>query len=173
MIPVFAPAFTAQPATNLIVVAGGTAGFNAAVSGSAPLACQWRENDANLTDGDGISGTTTTNLTLAGVTTNSTANYTLVITNAYGSITSSVAALTVILPPGLTGVAANPDGSVTLTLAGSPGFSYILESTTNFVSGSGWLPVATNVFDSTGVWQFNDISATTFPQRFYRLKYTQ
>ena len=173
VIPVFAPAFTAQPATNLIVVAGGTAVFSATASGSAPLAYQWCENDINLTDGGGVSGTTTTNLTLAGVTTNSTANYTLVITNAYGSITSSVAALTVILPPGITGVAANPDGSVTLNLSGSPGFSYVLESTTNFISGDGWLPVATNVFDATGVWQFNDVSATTSPQRFYRLKYTQ
>ncbi len=173
LIPVFAPVFTAQPATNLIVMAGGTAVFSAAASGSAPLACQWCENGTNLTDGSGLSGTATTNLTLTDVTTNSTANYTLVITNAYGSITSSVAALTVILPPGITGVGANPDGSVTLSLAGSPGFSYVLESTTNFVSGDGWLPVATNVFDTTGVWQFNDVSAATFPQRFYRLKYTQ
>ncbi len=173
LIPVFPPVFTARPATNLIVVAGSTVTFSAAASGSAPLAFQWYENGANLTDGDGISGTTTTNLMLTGVTTNSTANYTLVVTNAYGSITSCVAALTVILPPGLTGVAANPDGSVTLNLAGSPGFSYVLESTTNFVSGGDWLPVATNVFDATGVWQFNDVSAPTSPQRFYRLKYTQ
>ncbi len=173
LIPVFPPVFTARPATNLIVVAGSTVTFSAAASGSAPLAFQWYENGANLTDGDGISGTTTTNLMLTGVTTNSTANYTLVVTNSYGSITSCVAALTVILPPGLTGVAANPDGSVTLNLAGSPGFSYVLESTTNFVSGGDWLPVATNVFDATGVWQFNDVSAPTSPQRFYRLKYTQ
>jgi Pro-kumamolisin, activation domain/Immunoglobulin I-set domain/Subtilase family/Viral BACON domain len=173
LIPVFPPVFTARPATNLIVVAGSTVTFSAAASGSAPLAFQWYENGANLTDGDGISGTTTTNLMLTGVTTNSTANYTLVVTNSYGSITSCVAALTVILPPGLTGVTANPDGSVTLNLAGSPGFSYVLESTTNFVSGGDWLPVATNVFDATGVWQFNDVSAPTSPQRFYRLKYTQ
>jgi subtilase family serine protease len=173
MIAILPPAFTAQPPTNLTVLAGSTITISAMASGTAPLAYQWLMNGASLANGAGVSGVTTTNLMLTSVSTNSAANYSLVVTNAYGSITSSVAALTVILPPGITGVAANPDGSVTLNLTGSPGFSYVLESTTNFVSGSGWLPVATNVFDATGVWQFNDVSATTFPQRFYRLKYTQ
>jgi subtilase family serine protease len=169
----FPPAFTAEPATNLTVLAGSNAGFSATASGSAPLAYQWRKNDTNLANGGAVSGATTTNLTFTNVTTSNAANYTLVVTNTFGSITSSVAALTVILPPGITGVAANPDGSVTLNLTGSPGVSYVLESTTNFVSGSGWLPIVTNVFDLTGVWQFNDVSATNFAQSFYRLKYTQ
>jgi Pro-kumamolisin, activation domain/Immunoglobulin I-set domain/Carbohydrate binding domain/Viral BACON domain len=172
VIAILPPAFTAQP-TNLTVLAGNSAMFSASASGTAPLAYQWLKNGTNVANGGDISGATTTNLTITGVTTNDSANYTLVITNAYGSITSSVAALTVVLPPGINGVAINPDGSVTLILAGSPGVSYVLESTTNFNSGSGWLPVATNVFDTTGVWQFNDVSATTSPQRFYRLKYTQ
>ena len=173
LITVSPPAITVQPATNLTVLAGGTAAFSASASGSAPLACQWRKNGANLANGGGISGTTTTNLTFTGVTTNSAANYTLVITNAYGAITSSVAALTVVLPPGITGVAANPDGSVTLSLTGSPDVRYVLETTTNLASSASWLPVATNVFDPTGVWLFNDVSATNFTQNFYRLKYTQ
>ncbi len=173
LLAVFGPAFTSQPPTNLTVLAGSTVVLSATASGTAPLAYQWLKNGASLANGGDISGATTTNLTFTGVTTNDSANYTLVITNSYGSITSSVAALTVVLPPGITGVAVNPDGSVTLNLAGSPGVSYVLESTTNFNSGSVWLPVATNVFDITGVWQFNDMSATTFPQRFYRLKYTQ
>ncbi len=62
---------------------------------------------------------------------------------------------------------------MTLNLTGSPGVSYVLESTTNLVSSEGWQPVATNLFDLTGVWQFNDTSATNFAQRFYRLKYSQ
>jgi subtilase family serine protease len=173
LVAISPPVFTAQPPTNLTVLAGSTVVLNASASGSAPLTYQWRTNGANLVDGGGISGSATNNLTLTSVTTNSTANYSVVVTNAYGSITSSVTALTVVLPPGINGVAANPNGSVTLSLSGSPGVSYVLESTTNFVSGSGWQPVATNVFDVTGAWQFNDMSAASFPQRFYRLKYTQ
>jgi hypothetical protein len=169
-IAVFAPAFTAQPPTNLAVLAGSDVTLNAAASGTAPLVDQWFENGVKLANGAGVSGVTTTNLMLTSVTTNSTANYSLVVTNAYGAITSSVTALTVVLPPAITGVAANPDGSVTLSLAGSPGVSYILLSATNLAS-SVWQPVATNVFDITGVWLFNDVTATNFPQRFYRLEY--
>ena len=107
---------------------------------------------------------------MTSVTISNAANYFLVVTNAYGAITSSVTALTVVLPPAINGVAANPDGTVTLSLAGSPGVSYILVSTTDLVSYV-WLPVATNVFDGTGVWLFNDSQVTNFPQRFYRLEY--
>jgi hypothetical protein len=173
MLAIFGPAFTSLPPTNLTILAGNTVVLSATASGTAPLAYQWLKNGTSLANGGDISGATATNLTFTGVTTNDSANYTLVITNAYGSITSSVAVLTVVLPPGINSVAVNPDGSVTLNLTGSPGISYVLESTTNFNSGSGWLPTATNVFDPTGVWQFNDVSATTFPQRFYRLKYSQ
>jgi hypothetical protein len=40
-------------------------------------------------------------------------------------------------------------------------------------ASGGWLPVATNTLDSSGVWQFNDAQATNFTQRFYRLKLVQ
>ncbi len=167
----YAPAFTALPPTNLVVLAGSNVALNAAASGTAPLVDQWFKNGATLANGAGVSGATTTNLMLTSVTTNSTANYFLVVTNAYGAITSSVTALTVVLPPAINGVAANPDGSVTLNLAGSTGVSYVLVSTTNLTS-SVWLPIATNVFDVTGVWLFNDVTATNFAQRFYRLEYS-
>ena len=151
-------------------MAGTTVMLNAAASGTAPLVDQWFQNGAKLNNSAGVSGATTTNLILTSVTISNTANYSLVVTNVYGAITSSVTALTVVLPPAITGVTANPDGTVTLSLAGSPGVSYILLSTTNLASNV-WQPVATNVFDVTGVWLFNDVTATNFAQRFYRLEY--
>jgi hypothetical protein len=165
------PAFTSQP-TNLTILAGNTATFSATANGTAPLVYAWRKNNNNLANGLGISGATSPSLALTGVTTNSAGDYTLVITNVYGSATSSVATLTVVLPPTISGVVANPDGTVTLGLAGSPGVSYILEGNTNITSAAGWQPIATNVMDLTGVWSFNDLQATNFPQLFYRLKYS-
>jgi len=165
------PAFTSQP-TNLTILAGNTASFSATANGTAPLVYGWRKNGINLANGLGISGATSPSLALTGVTTNSAGDYTLVITNVYGSATSSVATLTVVLPPTITGVVANPNGTVTLGLAGSPGVSYILEGNTNITSAAGWQPIATNVMDLTGVWSFNDLQATNFPQLFYRLKYS-
>jgi hypothetical protein len=163
---------TSQP-TNLTEVAGETAIFNAAASGTAPLVYQWMDNGINLADGPVVSGTTTPNLTLINVSTNSAGDYSLVVTNAYGSITSSVAALTVVLPPTIVGLGANSDGSISLQLGGSPGAAYVLETKSALGSPGAWQPVATNVFDQTGLWQFTDLQITNFPQKYYRLKYTQ
>jgi subtilase family serine protease len=97
----FAPAITAQPA-NLTVLSGGNAVFSATASGSTPLVYQWQKNGTNISNGAGISGATSNVLTLATVTTNSSGNYNLSVTNSFGAITSSVATLTVVFPPGIT-----------------------------------------------------------------------
>ncbi|MDR3456416.1 MAG: protease pro-enzyme activation domain-containing protein [Verrucomicrobiae bacterium] len=97
LIPGFAPFISTQP-TNLVVLAGGSAIFSAAVSGSTNLAYQWLENGTNIANGAGISGATNNILTLSAVTANSAANYALVVTNLFGVATSSVATLTVVVP---------------------------------------------------------------------------
>ena len=99
--PGFAPATTTQP-TNLTLLAGGTAVFSAMATGSTNLTYQWQKNGLNLANGTGIAGSTTTNLTLTAVTTNSNGNYSLLVTNIFGATTSSVANLTVVLPPAIT-----------------------------------------------------------------------
>jgi subtilase family serine protease len=96
----FVPTFAAQP-TNLALLTGSNAVFAVSVVGSTNLIYQWRKNGTNFA-GAGISGTNTATLTLTGITTNSTANYTVIVTNLFGVATSSVAALTVVLPPGIT-----------------------------------------------------------------------
>jgi arabinogalactan endo-1,4-beta-galactosidase len=165
-----APCILTQP-TNVTILTGKNAAFSAAVIGATPIAYQWQQNGTNLTDRIGISGANTTNLTLTDITNNSTANYTLVVTNVYGSVTSSAAILTVLNPaPVITGVATNPDGSFTLNFAGTQGDTYVLETTTNLFSTDSWQPIVTNTLDSSGVWQFTDLQAVDFQQQFYRLK---
>ena len=165
-----APFILTQP-TNMTILTGNDAAFNAAVIGAAPLTYQWQQNGTNLADGIGVSGVNTTNLTLTGVASNSATNYTLVVTNAYGAVTSSVVTLTVLnLAPVIAGVVTNPDGSFTLDLAGTPGETYVLETTSNLISTESWQPIATNTFDGTGLWQFTDTQAVHFEQQFYRLK---
>jgi arabinogalactan endo-1,4-beta-galactosidase len=164
------PFILTQP-TNVAILTGSNAAFSAAVIGAPPLVYQWQQNGTNLADGAGISGVNTTNLTFTGVTNNSTTSYTFVITNVYGSVTSSEAMLTVLNPtPVITGVVAHPDGSFTLTFAGTPDRTYVLETTTNLSSTDNWQPIATNTLDSGGIWQFTDMQAVDFPQQFYRLK---
>jgi len=102
----FPPQFTAQP-TNLAILAGGTAVFSAGVSGSSPLTYQWRENGTNLVNGGNVSGATTGMLTLASVNTNNNGNYSLSVSNSYGSVTSSAATLTVVFQPNFAGSLTN------------------------------------------------------------------
>ena len=90
-----APLVDTQPmsCTNL---AGTTAKFTTAASGASPLSYQWRKNGTNLVNTGNLSGVTTTNLGIGNLQTNDSGNYTVVVTNAYGSVTSSVAVLSVL-----------------------------------------------------------------------------
>ena len=87
-----------QPASRTNII-GTTASFSVTASGTAPLSYQWRKNNTNLTDGTGISGVTTATLTLANVQLSSASNYSVLVTDAYGGVTSQTAVLTVIANP--------------------------------------------------------------------------
>jgi uncharacterized delta-60 repeat protein len=86
-----------QPAsrTNL---AGTTASFWVSGSGTPPLSYQWLKAGQPLADGGNLSGSSTRTLTLSNVLGGDMGGYSVVVSNASGSITSSVAYLTVIEP---------------------------------------------------------------------------
>ncbi len=126
---IFPPAFTTQP-TNQTVIAGGGAVFGASVTGAAPLAFHWRQNNTNLIDGGNISGATTSTLTLTSTVATNAGSYTLFATNIYGAATSSVATLTVNLPPTITSPLATQTAqcgsnvTYSVTASGTPPLSY-------------------------------------------------
>ncbi len=72
------------------VTAGQTATFNVVATGTAPLSYQWQKNGVNIAGATGPSYTTPVT-TLA----NSGATFRCIISNVYGSATSSAATLTV------------------------------------------------------------------------------
>jgi hypothetical protein len=88
------PTIILQPAsrTNL---AGTTATFTNTANGTWPLSYQWQKNGLGMIDGGNVLGSATTNLKLTDVQDADAANYTVVITNVAGSVTSSVASLIV------------------------------------------------------------------------------
>jgi alpha-tubulin suppressor-like RCC1 family protein len=86
------PSITAQP-TNRTVAASSNAVFSVGVIGTAPLHYQWLFNGARLTNSAKISGATNASLVLSNVQATNTGNYQVVVTNAFGSVTSSNAAL--------------------------------------------------------------------------------
>jgi endonuclease/exonuclease/phosphatase family metal-dependent hydrolase len=83
------PAITTQP-QNQFVLAGQTATFSVAATGTPPLSYQW------FFSGTNIAGATTNPFTLANVQLTNAGNYSVVITNIAGSATSSAALLTVL-----------------------------------------------------------------------------
>jgi Tfp pilus assembly protein PilE len=82
------PTISSEPG-NQTVTSGGSASFSVTASGAAPLSYQWRD------DGATVSGATNMSYTLAGARVNNAGSYTVVVSNAYGIVTSTVAVLTV------------------------------------------------------------------------------
>jgi hypothetical protein len=93
-----------QP-TSQAVSNSGSATFTVFAIGQGNLAYQW------YFDGSPIENATSENLTLTNITTDQTGGYFAVITNSYGSVTSSVAALSLLFP--FTFVTNN--GTITIT----------------------------------------------------------
>jgi hypothetical protein len=90
------PGISGQPLSQ--TVGAGTTNFlTVGATGTAPLSYQWQFNGINLTNGGNISGVTTNTLKISGVTTNNGGGYSVIVTNAGGSVTSSNAILTVIV----------------------------------------------------------------------------
>jgi len=87
------PQIVTQP-TNEVVVAGSTAQFTVSASSSVPMFYQWYFN----TNAPISSPSSFATLTLPNVTPLSAGSYSVIISNAFGSVTSSVASLTVELP---------------------------------------------------------------------------
>ncbi len=94
----FPPAITGPPLSQTNIV-GGTAQFNAAVSGSEPLTYRWYQAYAPLSDDARHFGTTTPNLTISNLTLSDATYYMISVTSPFGTVTGLVATLTVIAPP--------------------------------------------------------------------------
>jgi hypothetical protein len=90
---VVAPWFVVQPTSNALY-AGLTATFQGLATGSS-FSYQWLQGNQLLADGTDLSGSKTATLTLSNIAAANAGNYTLVASNSSGSVTSSVAALTV------------------------------------------------------------------------------
>jgi hypothetical protein len=77
-----------QPA-SLAVSSGNPATFSVTATGTAPLSYQWRKNGTNL------SGGTSSTYVIVSAQTTDAGNYSVVVSNAAGSVTSASASLTV------------------------------------------------------------------------------
>jgi sugar lactone lactonase YvrE len=108
-------------------------------------------------------------LPLRNVTPANAGGYRAIISNSYGSVTSAVAAITVVLPPlGITKVS-GPAVLLLMTNA-SPLLKYVLQTATNLAPPIQWHAVITNHADSLSNWGLLDNIDASDPTRFYRVQ---
>ena len=93
VLPAVAPTITQQP-TSLSVLANNPATFTVAASGSSPFSYQWQFNGVNLP------GTNSPSYSILEVQASNAGTYSVIVTNAAGSV-SSVGATLSIAPPGV------------------------------------------------------------------------
>lgn len=139
------PGIATQPA-DLISPVGSNAVFSVAAGGAPPLHFQWRYNGSNLTDSGHITGSAGTNLDVENVTATDAGNYDVVVTNSYGSITSRVAVLQVLLTPPVITSPTNAAGKQGYT------FNYAITATgaTPITFGATGLPDGLSVDPTSG-----------------------
>jgi uncharacterized delta-60 repeat protein len=157
------PFITSQPPSRT-KDAGQTTVFSVTVVGTPPLSYQWRKNAAALV------GATAASLTLTNVQSSQAGGYDVVVGNTFGSVTSSVAVLTVTPPKimvadGAMGFCTNQFG---FNVNAAVGQAVVIEASTNLLQ---WTAIQTNVVTSSGVIFFTDPESAGFPRRFYRARY--
>jgi hypothetical protein len=153
-----------------VVTAYQTATFTILTTGTPPFILQWRKEGTNLSNGGRISGAASNVLTVANVQINDAGAYSVLVTNAYGTATSSSAVLTVSVEPlrFVPGSARISDGQFSFVLQSQPGLSVEIQASTNLVD---WATVAT-LTNSSGTISFTTPTAG-FTRRFYRAKLAQ
>ena len=88
------PSILVQP-SNQVAQCASPVTFSVLASGTMPLKYQWYAGTQALTNGPGIAGATSSNLTLSGTMLSQALNYTVVVSNSINTVTSQVASLTV------------------------------------------------------------------------------
>jgi hypothetical protein len=153
------PAITTQPATQRRLP-GSDATFSVSAAADPAPEYQWRRSGTNLI------GETADTLTLTNITTASAGNYTIVVTNSFGSVTSQVATLLIANLPTLSASLAATN--LLLKFTGETGVIYQVE-TSSAVTGTNWLAVTNLAPAFDGPLTLTN-AVTTNSASFYQLR---
>ncbi len=152
------PGITAQP-TNQNLLQGMTANFAVATATNALMFYQWRKNGTNLTDGGNLTGIATSLLTISNVSPADVGTYSVIVTNAAGSLTSSNAQLTIVSsapvitsPPASQSILPGAPVTFTVMAVGDQPFFYKWRvNGTNLTDGGNFSGTATSALTVSNV----------------------
>lgn len=137
-----APTITAQPQDKIVNI-GTDVSFTVMAGGTAPLLYQWKK------DGSALPGATSATLALNFVLGEHAGRYSVIVSNAAGSVESNAAELIVAGPPGIVRVATGAytsflvDGEGKLLAAGANGGGALGDGT--FINRAAWTEIAQGV----------------------------
>jgi hypothetical protein len=164
------------PPTNQMVGLGSKVIFPVTAVGAIPLSYQWQLDGTNLVNGGRIGSTTNSVLTISNAQITDDGGYAVIVTNAFGAVTSSPpAVLTVLAAPLFGGITAASGTNGVFILTGAGGTNngtYSVLISTNLATPLGlWTSVATNQhFNNLGQFIFTNIAPTDAAQLFYILQ---
>ncbi len=149
-----APPLIAQQPQSQTGYLGTSATFSVVASGSAPLAYQW------YFASDALQGATNASLTLTSLSATHAGSYFVVVTNLYGSATSSEATLTISTPapPELLSAASSPTRQAVLLTFAHP----VADTATN--AGNFGLSGGVEALGGTLNSDFTQLTLATTPQ---------
>ncbi|MBI2514186.1 MAG: immunoglobulin domain-containing protein [Opitutae bacterium] len=137
-----APPAISQSPSNQTVDVGASVTFTVVADGTAPLTYQWRKG------GNAIDGATAAGYTIASAQIADAGSYDVVVSNAFGSATSSAAALTV------------TPLSQTITFAALPDVAFSPTPITLTASASSSLPVSFTIVSGSATLSGNSLTLT-------------
>ena len=158
------PAIISGPQSES-VLAGTAVSFIVLASGTDPH-LQWQFNGRNL------DAETNASLNFAAVSAAQAGEYSVLVSNAVGQVTSLPAVLTVVTPPLVmdivsSGMVASQTFGLTMNL--DPGFNYALEASADLLQ---W-QVISSFMGNGGLIDFLDPDTTNYWNRFYRLSWVR
>jgi hypothetical protein len=163
-----APEMTTQPMSQNVML-GASSSFSVNVTGTQPLSFQWMHDGTNLIDGGEFSGSSSSTLTITGVESADAGNYSVVVSNIKGAVTSDSAQLNIatqisliVVGPGTVSGATNGQllaVGQNVTLKTTPAFGCVL---TNWLVTVGGLIVVSTNKDIPFVMQPNLALTATF-----------
>lgn len=157
-IPDLLPTITSQP-QNQVIVLSGTITFRVEAASIAAPGYQWQWNETN------IANATNSTYSIASTLLSDAGSYRVIVTSSAGTMTSSNAELTVYTTAaGTLKWSGAPTTGFQLNIAGVPGYSYVIQTSTNLVT---WDCLQTN----KAPFRFTGIDIRTGPMRFYRAVY--
>ena len=151
---------------NLFVAVGSNAVLTANAAGLPPLSYQWQDSQGL------IAGATNASFTIANAQATNAGNYSVIVSNPFGSVTSVAATVTVVFPPSISSqpanqiVAAGTSLILSVSVSGTPPLNYQWQNSSGPIPGqtnSSLIlnPALTNYTDNYSVIASNPYGAAT------------